>query len=413
MVEQIIDIASRFWETIGQMAPFLLFGFLAAGMLSVLVSAEWIQRHLGTGRFASVIKASAFGVPLPLCSCSVIPVATSLRRHGAGKGAVTAFLISTPQTGVDSIFATFSLLGWTFAIFRPIAALISGILGGGLVAMTGGHDQSVSDEELPECTDACCTSKSGGKFVGALRYGLLDLPRDIGKALLFGLFLGAIITVVIGKNDYFAQVLPPGAGQVLLLMLVGIPLYICATASIPIAASLILAGVSPGAAFALLMTGPATNVATISTIWKVLGPRTCLIYLGTMMLAAFAGGMLLDQLISLDTIQATMMHHDWMPAWFRHASAVALIGVLIAGVWPRSGEKHDHEHDQDALGIEVIGMTCNHCTASVKAALSSCTGVSEVSVDLASKTARISGENIDRDELITAIENAGFTALSS
>jgi hypothetical protein len=199
-----------------------------------------------------------------------------------------------------------------------------------------------------------------------------------------------------------------------MLMLVGIPLYICATASIPIAASLILAGVSPGAAFALLMTGPATNVATISTIWKVLGPRTCLIYLGTMMVAAFAGGMLLDQLISLNTLQATM-HHDWMPAWFRHASAVGLIGLLVAGVWPKSGEKHDHEHnhEQDALVIEVIGMTCNHCTANVKTTLLNCTGVTEVSVDLESKTARISGENIDRDELITAIKNAGFTSPSS
>jgi uncharacterized protein len=411
MAEQLIDIAAQFWGTIGQMAPFLLFGFLAAGVLSVLVSADWIQRNLGRGRIAPVIKASAFGVPLPLCSCSVIPVAISLRRHGASKGAVTAFLISTPQTGVDSIFATFSLLGLTFAIFRPIAALISGILGGAAVAITGKNNQPGAIDEPSECTDACCTARGGGKIIAALRYGLLDLPRDIGKALLIGLIAGALITVYIGGNDYFSQAVPPGPLQILVLMLVGIPLYICATASIPIAASLILAGVSPGAAFAMLMTGPATNAATIATIWKSLGPRTCLIYLGTMMVSAFVGGMLLDQLISINAVQMSM-HHDWMPVWFRHVSAVALIGLLGAGAFWRPGEKHDHDHphDHDAIQLNVTGMTCNHCTSSVRDALLGAAGVSEVTVDLTASTAYVSGENLQVGELIGAIERAGFTA---
>ena len=410
MTDQLINIATQFWATIGQMAPFLLFGFLAAGALSVLVSADWIREHLGHGRLTPVIKAAAFGVPLPLCSCSVIPVAVSIRKHGASKGATTAFLISTPQTGVDSIFATFSLLGWTFAIFRPIAALISGILGGAIVAITGDSNHTQPEAQTPTCVETCCTARGGGKITAALQYGLIDLPRDIGKALLIGLIAGALITVYIGENDYFSQAVPPGMLQILVLMLVGIPLYICATASIPIAASLILAGVSPGAAFAMLMTGPATNAATIVTIWKVLGRRTCLIYLATMMVSAFVGGMLLDQLISIGQVEIAM-HHDWMPAWFRHASAIGLIGLLGLGMLRRPGPEHDHEHDESgSMQLDIAGMTCDHCKSSVTKALLACSNVSKVSVDLKTGRAHVSGDDPQSDELIAAAEQAGFSA---
>jgi len=333
MPEQIVEIASEFWSTIGQMAPFLLFGFLAAGALSVIVSPDWIERQLGGGRLAPVIKASAFGVPLPLCSCSVIPVATSLRRHGASKGATTAFLISTPQTGVDSILATFSLLGWILAVFRPVAALISGVLGGTLVSLTGDSGGPDAPDAEP-CTDPCCSAKGGGKLKAALQYGFVTLPKDIGGSLLIGLVIGALITVYVGGGDYFSRTVPPGPPQILLLMLVGVPLYICATASIPIAAGLILAGVSPGAALAMLVTGPATNALTIATVWKVLGRRTCLIYLLTMMVSAFVGGLLLDSMVTIDQVKMAI-HDEWMPSWFRHASAIGLIGLLAFGAAPR------------------------------------------------------------------------------
>jgi uncharacterized protein len=409
MPEQITELAWAFWSTIGQMAPFLLFGFLAAGALSVLVSASWIERNLGRGKLGPVIKASAFGVPLPLCSCSVIPVAASLRKHGASKGATTAFLISTPQTGVDSIMATFSLLGWIIAVFRPVAALISGILGGAIVSLTGDNGGPTISAPEP-CAEACCTSQGGGKIAAALRYGLLALPRDIGKSLLFGLILGALITVYIGDNDYFSQAVPPGPLQILVLMLVGIPLYICATASIPIAAGLIMAGVSPGAALAMLITGPATNSATIVTIWKVLGRRTCLIYLGTMMVSAFVGGMLLDSVVTIDQVQMAM-HDDWMPTWFRHAAAIGLIGLLGFGAFGRTGGKTDHSGDHTGqLKLNVGGMTCGHCEASVKNALEACGSVSEVSIDLKAATAYVSGDDLQIDELLAAVEQAGFSA---
>jgi len=326
--EWLADIPGRFWLVLGQMAPYLLGGFGAAGVLSVLISPAFIERHLGGRGLWAVVKASAFGVPLPLCSCGVIPVSASLRRHGAGRGATTAFLISTPQTGVDSILATLGLLGPVFAVYRPIAALVSGIVGGAVVSATDPGDGA--DGAGDKCTAACCAGgPGGGKVRRAAAYGFVELPRDIGRTLLVGLAVAAVLSAAM-PDGRLAALVPRGPAQILLLMLVGMPVYMCATASIPVAAGLIVAGVSPGAAFALLMTGPATNAATVATVWKVLGRRTCLIYLATMMVAAFVGGVVLDRIVTAQQVRAAM-HHGWMPQWIKTASAVVLVGVLAAG----------------------------------------------------------------------------------
>lgn len=331
MPEWLSEIPANFWTVLSEMGPYLLFGFFAAGLLSVLLSPELIERHLGGRGVWPVLKASALGVPLPLCSCSVIPVATSIRRHGAGKGATTAFLISTPQTGADSILATFSLLGPVFAVYRPIAALVSGALGGGIVSAA---DKSARHEQAPKCNEVCCSADIRPSATArALRYGFVTLPRDIGPTLLVGLALAALITAIVPEG-YFSTVVPPGPLQILVLMMVGIPVYICATASIPVAAGLIAAGVSPGAAFALLMTGPATNAATVATVWKIMGRRTCLIYLATMMVAAFAGGLLLDRIVTVTDVRDAM-HQAWMPGWIKTVSAVVLLAVLGAGLLAR------------------------------------------------------------------------------
>jgi len=335
MPEWLTDIPMNFWTVLGEMAPYLLFGFFVAGLLSVLISPRFVERHLGGRGIWPVVKASAFGVPLPLCSCGVIPVATSIRRHGAGKGATTAFLISTPQTGADSILATFSLLGPVFAIYRPIAALISGVLGGAIVSAA---EKDTPADHAAKCNDVCCSAEvKRNATIRMLGYGFITLPRDIGRTLLVGLAVAALISAVVPEG-YFAEVVPAGPLQILVLMLVGIPVYICATASIPVAAGLILAGVSPGAAFALLMTGPATNAATVVTIWKVMGKQTCLIYLATMMVAAFIGGLVLDGIVTAQEVQVAM-HHDWMPVWIKTVSAVALLGVLAVGAFYRPGNQ--------------------------------------------------------------------------
>ena len=257
MADVISKAAFDFWATLCEMSPYLLFGFFAAGVLSVLVSREFVERHLGGHGFWPVLKATLFGIPLPLCSCSVIPVTASLRKHGAGRGAATAFLISTPQTGVDSIFVTFALLGPLFAIFRPVAALVSGLLGGAVVDVVEPHGED-DTEPVKECEDACCAENGQGKVAKIFSYGFVDLPRDIGKALLIGIVIAGVIGAAM-KGKPLADV-GTGIPAILVMMLLGIPVYVCATASVPVAGALILAGVSPGAALAFLMTGPATRV---------------------------------------------------------------------------------------------------------------------------------------------------------
>ena len=409
MPEWLTNIPADFWQVLGQMAPYLLFGFLVAGLLSVLIRPEFVERHLGGRGIWPVVKASAFGVPLPLCSCGVIPVAASIRRHGASKGATAAFLISTPQTGVDSILVTFSLLGPIFAVYRPIAALVSGLLGGAVVSAT----ERTADAPRPseKCRDSCCApGPKRSRPLLAIAYGFVTLPRDIGRALLLGLVVAALISAIVPEG-YFSTLVPPGPLQILVLMAVGIPVYICATASIPVAAGLIAAGVSPGAAFALLMTGPATNAATVATVWKVMGRRTCLIYLATMMIAAFAGGLLLDQIVTPKGVQ-TAMRHGWMPPWVEALCAVVLLGVLAAGAFyrPRRKEKKDVSKKGEALKLIIKGMTCSHCVSSVKRALLECPGVEAVEVDLSSGRAEISGSKLDAALLRKVVGELGYSA---
>jgi len=408
MPEWLLNISADFWAVLGEMAPYLLFGFLVAGVLSVLVWPEMIEKHLGRRGLWPVIKAAAFGVPLPLCSCGVIPVATSLRRHGASRGSTISFLIATPQDGVDSIMVTYGLLGGVFAIFRPLMALATGILGGVSVAAA---------EENPELTvqasDAGEKSPPIGiraKLSEALHYGFVALPRDIGKALLLGLLAAALISALVPRS-YFGDLVGPGIGQIVLLILVGIPVYVCATASVPLAYAMILAGVSPGAAFAFLMTGPATNVATIATIWKVMGKRTAAIYLVTMLIGALAGGLLLDQIVTTQQIQSGQAVGWMLPPAIKHVSAVVLLALLIVGIAQpvvhRLGSKPRFDLAQVTVGI--VGMTCSHCAAGVRSALLGCPGVTGADVDLQAGIAHVEGK-VSFHTLAAAVAEAGYAA---
>jgi uncharacterized membrane protein YraQ (UPF0718 family) len=351
------------------MSPYLLFGFLVAGLLSVFVSQKMVERHLGGRGFLPVLKATIFGIPLPLCSCGVIPVAMSLHKHGASKGSTISFLLSTPQTGVDSILVTYSLLGPVFAVFRPLAALVTGLVGGILVnlfgqepgdgrrttengglrmadggqrtengaalnpqsaimsppALTGGRNPQ-SEAASEHC---CChhAVSPGRKLLNGLKYGFVSLPRDIGKPLLLGLVVAALISTVV-PDDFFAARLGRGLPAMLVMMLIGIPMYVCASASVPVAAALILKGLSPGAALVFLITGPGSNAAGLATIWKTLGRRTAILYLLTVAGCALASGVVLDAIIqSIDIGVASHMHHMG-PSIVQHLSAVVLSAVL-------------------------------------------------------------------------------------
>jgi len=326
MAELLELFVKGFWDTLAEMSPYLLFGFFVAGVLSVFISAELVERHLGGRGIWPLLKASAFGVPLPLCSCGVIPVSMSLRKHGASKGATISFLLSTPQTGVDSILVTLSLLGPVYAIFRPVAALVTGLIGGGLVQLS---DPQPADAIQPECTDACCSEKEKKpKIVRALEHGFITLPADIGKAMLVGLVIAAVISAVV-PDDFFAPLLGGGILAMVIMMALGIPVYVCATASVPVAAALIAKGVSPGVAMVFLMTGPATNAAAFMTIWSVLGKKTAITYIITVAGAAIAAGLLLDRIVQ--GIAADIVSKPgWMlPPIVKYVSAVVLLAVLI------------------------------------------------------------------------------------
>ena len=344
MPEWLTQIPVDFWQVLGEMSPYLLFGFLVAGVLSVLISPRLIERHLGGRGLWPVLKASAFGVPLPLCSCGVIPVSASLRQHGASKGATTAFLISTPQTGVDSIFVTFSLLGPVYAIFRPLVALVGGVIGGGAVDIID-HDKPGGGPSADECQDECCAGPDANWLMRMLRYGFVVLPRDIGKTLLVGLVIAALISAVVTPGGHFSRqlesLLGGGILGMLLMMVFGIPVYVCATASVPVAAVLIARGVSPGTALVFLMTGPATNAAALATIWKIMGRRTALCYLATVAVMALASGLLLDYIFKVGQIEAAPPSMTMLPAWVGSVAAVVLLGVIVFALLAPQRIAHD------------------------------------------------------------------------
>lgn len=333
------NIGLDIWNMLCEMAPYLLFGFMIAGILSVLVSPETVKKHLGGRGFWPVFKAALIGVPLPLCSCGVIPVAASLRRHGSSKGATVAFLISTPQTGVDSIAVTYGMLGPVFAIFRPVAAFVSGMIGGWIIEAA--EDRQTSKDIPEQCPDECCShGPKRNSLLRMLHYGFIIMPRDIAKPLIIGLLIAGIISAFTPVN-FFSGKMGSGITQMLVMMAFGIPLYVCATASVPIAAAMMMKGISPGAALVFLMTGPATNAATIATIWKTMGKQITVIYLAVVAGTALASGILLNSLFTFPNFSTEHFTHEMLPPWFQAASAVAMLVMLAAALFKPSA-KHAH-----------------------------------------------------------------------
>ncbi len=333
MFDFLRQIVEGFWATFAEMSPYLLFGFFVAAVMAMFVSRRMVERHLGGSGVVPVFKASLFGVPLPLCSCGVIPVSMSLHKQGASKGATIAFLLSTPQTGVDSILVTYSLLGPVFAVFRPLAALVTGFIGGILVSVFGDRREA---EDGSRQVDAQIASRAPGpapvvlfrqKALDGLKHGFVTLPRNIGKPLLIGLVVAGVISALV-PDDFFAERLGKGLPAMLVMMLIGIPIYVCASASVPVAAALILKGLSPGAALVFLMTGPATNAAGLATIWNTLGRRTAILYLLTVAGCAMAGGLLLDAVVQSVDIGTPAHIHNMGPGVVQHVSAVVLLVIL-------------------------------------------------------------------------------------
>jgi len=420
-----------------EMAPWLLFGLVFAGLLKVYFPQEHIDKYLGKPNFKSAVNASLLGVPLPLCSCGVIPTGISFYKNGASKGATNSFLISTPQTGIDSIFATYAMLGWPFAIIRPLVAFSTGIFAGVLTnwliketpkpepivvnPMFAGLklDLKSAGRKTVDCDDDSCDchtppKKETHSLIRAADYAFIELLQDIAKWLILGFLVATLISVVL-PDGFFSMFKGYGFIEILVILAASVPMYICATGSIPIAAVLLMKGVSPGAALVFMMAGPATNIATITVLGKIMGKKSLFIYLGSIIGGAIFFGMLTNWLIPADFILSKMTHnhgdgmdHEMLPQWIGITSSIVLVVSIISGYFIERIKKQRKMTKEIFQTIKVEGMTCSHCEASINNNLSKLTGIEEVIANKNTSSVKISGSIIDLAEIERVVTELGY-----
>ena len=339
-----LAVLTATWDILMASGIYVLFGILVAGLLKMFLSPETVARQLGSGRFIPVVKAAFFGIPIPLCSCGVLPAAVSLRKQGANRGATVAFLISTPESGVDSISITYALLDPIMTVARPLVAFVTAFIAGiseNFLAPPDDFTEEKADAACP--VDGCCDGKDCPpelhshhhsffeKVLIGMRYSFSELWGDLAGWFFVGLLLAGIITTAV-PEDLFSSYLGGGLPAMLIMLVIGIPLYICATASTPIAAAMILKGVSPGAALVFLLVGPATNLASLSVLVGFLGKRATALYLAVIAFVSVLGGLVLDRIYSLAGIspQAVIgQAGEVIPGWLQLAGAVALLILSI------------------------------------------------------------------------------------
>lgn len=339
MTSIIVNYWDALVEMFAEMAPYLLLGFMCAGILKALVPKDIFHNHLAPRNMKSVLKAAALGVPLPLCSCGVIPTAVGLKKEGASNGACASFLIATPQTGVDSIMATYSFMGLPFAIVRPVVALCTAVFGGWIINRFC-HDESSfrlgdghhDHHDHESC--GCHHEEIGGsgfwsRLLGGMRYAFVEMLEDVGKWLVIGLSVAAFITVAV-PGEWLEALHDYKVLNMLIVLAVSIPMYTCATGSIPIAVSLMAKGLTPGAALVLLMAGPAVNSASMLVIGKVFGRRTLWLYLLAIVAGAMAFGLGVDYLMPQEWFEVSTCVSDANSAHSLSVSDWIWMGLLAA-----------------------------------------------------------------------------------
>ncbi|MFO8014711.1 MAG: SO_0444 family Cu/Zn efflux transporter [Phycisphaerae bacterium] len=360
-MQTLTDIASGIWAMLADAGIYIIFGFLAAGLVHVLVSREWLSRHLGGAGWGTVLKAAVFGMPLPLCSCSVLPAAYALRRKGAGRGATVSFLISTPETSIDSIVVTWALMGPVMTVVRPLAALVTATVAGVLETLRGeGATPPIEEAACRLCHSETCEHVAGqGPWSRFWRFVVYEMADDVGPALALGLVLAGLVTALVPDEFFTAYLGHPWASMAVMLA-VGLPLYVCATASTPLAAALVLKGLNPGAALVLLLVGPATNLATVLTVGRMLGKASAVLYVGTIVVVALVCGAALDAAVGALAVEvAADQARRLFPPWVLTAGGAVVAAYLVyaVGRWVRrtwrrlrTGEVHaGHEaHGREA-----------------------------------------------------------------
>ena len=375
-------------------------------MLYVFLPAGFIHRTLSKPGFFATFKAVLVGVPMPLCYCGVVPTALGLKREGASNGATTGFLISTPSTGVDSILVSAAFLGWPFAIFKVMAAFITGLIGGFIADLVQPEKQQPARAVDPEEQQ-----KSALGLKEVVRYAVLELYGAIDQWILIGVLAAAAITSLMPANLFHDLAWAQGLTGMLLMLAVAVPLYVCTTGSVPIAAAFIAAGMPLGTALVFLMAGPATNIATIGAVYRTLGGRLLSVYLATVIIMSIGFGLGFDFVLA-DASAGIM--HDHGGDWLGIISAIIVIGLTVYLNIRRYRAKRNNSFRQYrefdmGLTLKVEGMSCQHCVASVKQTLEAVDGVESAMPDLNSGDVIINGDDLDREKLASAVRDAGYS----
>lgn len=408
--------AEHLWGVVIELAPWLLLGLLVAGLFHVVLPAGLVARQLRGP--AGVFKAVGVGIPLPLCSCGVIPAGIGLKRDGASSGAAVGFLISTPQTGVDSIMVSASLLGWPFALMKVGAALVTGVVGGLLTervapSARGGADTGSGGAAGGADAVAIGVTKTLGV---RLREGLghaIEVLRSIWRWLAFGVVASALLMTLVSPGSLGALFADSWLLASLAVLAVAVPTYVCATGSVPIAAALVAGGLPLSAALVFLMAGPATSIATIGTVRKHFGGRVTVAYVSTIVVGSLAFAWLFESTLAGFAVHAAAghIHHEEHGGVLGVVAAVVLVGAMLwfAGEELRALARRWRKTRASApvTELKVVGMTCGGCVAGLERALSAVEGVEKAEVTLEGGRAKVAGA-VSRERLVEAVERAGF-----
>lgn len=415
MFEAITAIATESFILLARMAPYLLFGILVAGAMHVLIPVSTVARQLGGPGLGPVLRAAAIGVPLPICSCGVVPVAASLKKSGASNGAVVSFLVTTPTSGIDSILATYSLMGAAMAVVRVVVTFLIGLAAGAATALGLRNSEEASQPDDETVETASENGPEGNPFVRSLEYGFIELMGGIARPLAIGILLGGLIAWFLPAG-VIEKYVGTGFASYLVMLVVGIPMYVCASGSIPLAAALLIKGISPGAAMVFLIAGPATNAATVTVVSRMLGPKTLAIYLSLLILGALAAGIATDAVFIRfpdwlpDDLQPAA-HGDHGPGLFEIVSGIFL-GLLMAWhlakqVILRFGSKETASKND--FTIEVKDMNCENCVRTISQAVSKAPGVRDLRIDLQGRCVGFDlDEGSQAESVARLITDAGF-----
>jgi uncharacterized membrane protein YraQ (UPF0718 family)/copper chaperone CopZ len=400
MIGLLGNVIKEIWDFTLIVSPWLILGFLFSGLIHAFIGEKFIRQHLGGGGFSSVLKATLLGIPLPICSCGVVPLSAGLRNDGASKAATMSFLVSTPTTGIDSIFVTYAFLGAAFAIVRPLSALVGGLLVGSLVGLL--VKERIDKKDFQPSPEHAHSLKD--RLKDGFSYGFGALPDDVGKTVLWGILIGGALSAILPRDVSEIYLSNPVIAYPLMLA-ISVPLYVCAIGSVPVAAVMMSKGLVPGAALAFLIAGTATNVVTIAFVGQKFGKKVVVIYLVSIVFLALISGILLDALLGGVVVKEMLFKGREIPYALKLICTVLFVGLILKGFRRGKGEKMK----EAKYTFHVPDMNCKHCQSAVEQALKETPGVRSAEVLLDERLVKVDGE-VDGETVLKRLKDAGYTA---